>query len=306
MQALVNLPMLLNALDAATPGEARLARDPLGAVRAWPEAADREVFAFYAAGLAFGRVDLFLPVLGVIADRMRRAGGPSAFLDHPHRAGAFADVVYRWVRPADLEALADGLARTRRRYGTLEAAFGAPDAPTRDRLAVGMRRLREAASPDGPPSRALKHLLPDVGGASASKRAWLLLRWLVRPDDGVDLGLWTTFSTAGLQMPVDVHVGRVGWLLGLLDRPEPSARASLQLTASLRRWRPDDPVAWDFAIAHVGITSGCTGRADPTTCLPCSVRTACREGRTLGSGGAPGGSSGSGGSPRVGRVPAAP
>ncbi len=275
------LPSLLDTLDAATPGAARLARDPLGAVRAWTSPDDREVFAFYAAGLAFGRVDLFLPVLDRIAERMRRVGGPSAFLDAPDRRGAFDGIAYRWVRPADLDALTLGLARTRQRYGTLEAAFGATDAPTVERLSLGMRRLRAAASPDDPPSRAVKHLLPDVGGASASKRAWLLLRWLARPDDGVDLGLWPTFSPATLQMPVDVHVGRVGWLLGLLDRPDPSARASAQITAALRRWRPHDPVAWDFALAHVGITSGCHGRADAVTCRPCPVRPACREGRTV-------------------------
>jgi hypothetical protein len=34
------------------------------------------------------------------------------------------------------------------------------------------------------------HLLPDPRGGSASKRLVLFLRWMVRPADGVDLGLW--------------------------------------------------------------------------------------------------------------------
>ena len=273
---------LLDGLDAATPAAKRLARDPLGAVRAWPNAEDREVFAFYAAGLAFGRVDLFLPVLAQLASRMDARGGPSAFLDAADRGGAFEGVRYRWVRPDDLHALTDGLARTRAAFGRLEAAFGAPGQASRERLALGMRRIRDAAADGRSASRALKHLLPDVAGASASKRAWLLLRWLVRADDGVDLGLWTTFKAADLQMPVDVHVGRVGWLLGLLDRPDPSARASAQLTAALRAWRPDDPVGWDFALAHVGISAGCTGKASEATCPGCAVRAACREGRGTG------------------------
>lgn len=82
----------------------------------------------------------------------------------------------------------------------------------------------------------------------------MALRWLVRDDGIVDLGLWTHVLTpAQLYIPLDVHVNRTATQLGLLDRRTPDRRAVEQLTDRLRRFRPDDPTLYDYALFGIGM-----------------------------------------------------
>ena len=54
----------------------------------------------------------------------------------------------------------------------------------------------------------------------------MYLRWMVRPNDrGVDLGLWKKIKPAELMVPLDVHTGRVGRELGLLERTQDDWKA---------------------------------------------------------------------------------
>jgi len=83
---------------------------------------------------------------------------------------------------------------------------------------------------------------------SALKRINLVLRWLVRNDGIVDLGVWTFISPRQLYIPLDVHVGNTARLLGLLQRTCNDRKAVEQLTARLRDFCPEDPVKYDFAL----------------------------------------------------------
>jgi uncharacterized protein (TIGR02757 family) len=76
----------------------------------------------------------------------------------------------------------------------------------------------------------------------------LALRWLVRRDGIVDLGLWKSISPSRLYIPLDVHVARGARLLGLLDRKSNDRKAVEILTARLREFCPEDPIRYDFAL----------------------------------------------------------
>src|SRR5205085_10380796 len=87
-----------NYADAAT--------DPIQIVRRYSRPDDREVVAFCAASLAFGRVTSVLQsierVLAIAGDE------PAAYVrrfDPSRERAAFADVVHRWTRGPDLVAL---------------------------------------------------------------------------------------------------------------------------------------------------------------------------------------------------------
>lgn len=88
---------------------------------------------------------------------------------------------------------------------------------------------------------------------TALKRVNMALRWLVRRDGIVDLGVWDVITPAQLFIPLDVHVGRVSRGFGLLSRKQDDRRAVEELTATLRRFRPDDPVLYDYALFGLGI-----------------------------------------------------
>ena len=88
---------------------------------------------------------------------------------------------------------------------------------------------------------------------SALKRFNMALRWLVRRDGIVDLGVWEAFNPAQLYIPLDVHVGNVSRALGLLERTQNDRRSVEELTATLRQLDPADPVRYDFALFSLGI-----------------------------------------------------
>ena len=75
----------------------------------------------------------------------------------------------------------------------------------------------------------------------------MALRWLVRNDGIVDLGVWDVIKPGQLYIPLDVHVANVSRLLGLLTRRSNDRKAVLELTGRLRQMRPDDPVFYDYA-----------------------------------------------------------
>ncbi|MBP5364714.1 MAG: TIGR02757 family protein [Bacteroidales bacterium] len=104
--------------------------------------------------------------------------------------------------------------------------------------------------------RTHKHIA-DVDRGAAAKRINMFLRWMVRPaEGGVDFGLWKGLSPAQLYLPLDVHSGRQGRLLGILTRKQNDWKAVEEITAFLRKLNPYDPVSYDFALFGLGIFEG--------------------------------------------------
>jgi uncharacterized protein (TIGR02757 family) len=103
------------------------------------------------------------------------------------------------------------------------------------------------------PARTQKHFSNVLKGASA-KRLNMFLRWMVRKDNkGVDFGLWNKIPMSELFLPLDVHTGNVARKLGLLKRKQNDWKAVEEITEILRRFDPNDPVKYDFALFGLGI-----------------------------------------------------
>lgn len=282
-------PLLLR-LDATLDRAARISADPVELPRRYAGPDDQEVAGLLAAALAYGRADLFKPIL----ERLLRQLGPSparaveAFARRPD-PGALAWFRYRFNRPADLAALLAAVGHLRLAHGSLggrfaalfQAAGGGP-AALRPALA-GLGAELRGAPPVAPllrgrGVRGLRHLLPDAAGPGAAKRWNLYLRWMVRGPDAVDLGAWRGVPPAALVVPLDTHVMRVSRCLGLTRRGDPSWRTAEEITASLRRIDPEDPVRFDFALCHLGMSGACPARPSPAACRACPLLQACRGG----------------------------
>lgn len=288
------LKRLLDPLVDSTAAEraAAIARDPVEAPRRYAAPADQEVAGLLAAALAYGRADVFKPrLLALLA-----ACGPSpaSFVRgfDPRRDGTrFAGFAYRFHLPGDIGALLCGIGATLRDHGSLAARFAALLA-ARGSLQEGLgsfaREVRErgaALAGDAMgPARALDHLLPDASKGAACKRLALYLRWMVRRDE-VDLGAWEgVVSRAELVVPLDTHVSRISRLLGLTRRADLSWRTAEEITASLRRLAPADPVRYDFAICHLGMSGACPARRHAAACRVCPLAAECLAGRRLAAG----------------------
>jgi uncharacterized protein (TIGR02757 family) len=279
---------LLDGLDVGLDRAARIAADPVELPRRFAAAPDQEVAALLAASLAYGRADVFKPLLARVLDAM--GPSPAAFARDFARAPdpeVFRFAVYRFNRPRDVAALVAAAGDLAARHGGLGQRFaalyrgegGGPGA-LRPALARFARELREAppVAPllRGRGPRGLRHLLPDAAGPGASKRWNLFLRWMVRGPDAVDLGAWRGLvPPSALVVPLDTHVHRVSRCLGLTRRRDASWRTAEEITAALRRIDPEDPVRYDFALCHLGMSGRCPARRDARRCLECPLAPAC-------------------------------
>jgi uncharacterized protein (TIGR02757 family) len=270
------LGLALEAIVLRTDVAARLAADPVRWPRRYETARDREVAAWIASALAFGRAAGFSRVLAAIFERADGRGGPAdwaASFDGSDRA-ALAPLGWRWARGSDIADFVAATGRAVRRHGSLERA--AEGQTARDALAALIDTVR--AEHDGPIGRGLRALWPSPRDGSACKRGNLFLRWVVRPDDGVDLGLWTRLRPADLRMPVDTHVGRVARFVGLTRRTTDDWRTAEEITAGLRRFDPLDPVRFDFALTHLGMSGDCRGHRVAVVCARCPLDALCQAG----------------------------
>ncbi|MFT3917020.1 MAG: TIGR02757 family protein [Anaeromyxobacteraceae bacterium] len=295
MSPIAALRPLLDRLDATLDRSARLAADPVELPRRYASADDQEVAALVAVSLAYGRADVFKPIVAGVLERM--GPSPAAFTESfartPDRR-AFDGFLYRFNRPPDLAALAAAIGEQRLRHGSLGARFaalfrahgGGPGA-LRPALAAFAAELRDAPQVSAilaaarRPRRGLRHLLPDPSGPGASKRWNLYLRWMIRGPDAVDLGAWRDAGVprAALVVPLDTHVHRVSRCLGLTRRNDASWRTAEEITRGLRRLDPDDPVRFDFALCHLGMSGQCPARRSPERCAACPLVEACGRGR---------------------------
>ena len=94
------------------------------------------------------------------------------------------------------------------------------------------------------------------GKNSASKRLNLFLRWMVRTDSPVDLGLWTWYPPRELLMPLDIHVMQTAIHFKLLPTTaHPDLKTAIRLTEVMKTIFPTDPLKGDFALFGYGVDS---------------------------------------------------
>ena len=89
--------------------------------------------------------------------------------------------------------------------------------------------------------------------SSACKRLCMFMRWLVRRNSPVDIGLWTFIDPATLIIPLDTHVLSQAVQLGLLTKATATMKTAIRLTQSLREAFPNDPTKADFALFGYGV-----------------------------------------------------
>ncbi len=239
--------------------------DPVGIVRRFDDPEDREIVGLIAAGLAYGRV---ASIRGSLDDLLARIGRhPARFVaafDPARHASRLDGFVHRFTSGCDVALLIHLVRQAKERAGSLEAFFlegdEEPSAPTLEAAlnAFGARLFSLDARPfvgnGGVPRRhGARWLLPLPADGSACKRSCLFLRWMIRPDDGVDCGVWRRVSRSRLVLPLDTHLIRVVRALGWTRRRSPGWAMAKEVTSRLRALDPDDPTRFDFALSRLGI-----------------------------------------------------
>jgi uncharacterized protein (TIGR02757 family) len=284
------LKPLLDAFADDRPWGHRVVADPIELVHRYSGARDIEVSGLLAAALAYGRADLFKPKVDGLLKQMGKS--PAQFVEAltiKDAAKLLEGFVYRFNLGTDVAVLLMGMGATLRTHGSLEALVveGLTKSGTVHgalahftgglREAAPLAQLRKKIGPD----RGLHHLLPHPLGAGAAKRLNLYLRWMVRGPDKVDFGVWRNIPSARLIIPLDTHVQRISKLLGLTKRNDLSWKTAEDVTASLRMLDPQDPVRYDFALCHYGMSGACPAAPVRVNCVKCTLKGECRVGKKL-------------------------
>jgi uncharacterized protein (TIGR02757 family) len=235
-------------------------KDPISLVHAFQDAPDREIAAFLSALLAYGNVATILGSVGRIL--LRLGNSPYSTLIDGRFAGHFSDFKHRFTTGDDMEIVCYWVSSVLRSHGSLEAFFlddPSPGPEMKQRISSFVRRLvGQPLPPSHEPvlrrrHRNLKYLLSDPDRGSACKRLNMFLRWMVRPEDGIDFGLWKGSSPSQLMLPVDTHVLQTLKVLRWTRSQQASWRVVEEATERLRLYSPSDPIRYDFALCHLSM-----------------------------------------------------
>lgn len=260
----------------------RMQHDPIAFPHRYRNALDIETSGFIASCFAYGRVDLFRQVIGRILSTMEQSPG-DFLMDFNLRKQRrlFAGIKYRFNENDDIVCLLYLIHKIVRRHGSLEHCFRSfyrsDDRNIGKGLAgfVGSFLSIDTSPVYGsnirPPGLIQFFPMPDSG--SACKRMNLFLRWMIRSRD-IDLGLWKGVPADRLVIPLDTHIARISRCLGLTSRKSQDWKTAVEITESLKKIDPEDPLKYDFALCHHGIAGWCKTCSGTTMHRKCVFRSA--------------------------------
>lgn len=256
----------------------RLKHDPIEFPHRYSRHMDIETAGFIASCFAYGKVELFKPVI----ERILKPGGrrPAAFLKNfsmKNDGDYFRQISYRFNKGDDILCFVYILSSILKQWGSLRKMFyhyfNVEDNDIRNALS-GF--VEDFYSIDTTPvygrniyPPGLTQLLPDPRKGSACKRMNLFLRWMVRKED-IDLGVWDKIPPSKLIIPLDTHIARISRCLGLTARTASDWKTAKEITEALKKIDSNDPLKYDFALCHHGISGLCKGEKEPSACSSCT------------------------------------
>lgn len=230
---------------------------------------DIECASFIAAMLAFGSRKQFIPKIRTILEIADKTSGSiSAWL----KSGApgfetGSKKFYRFYSYDDLHCLFSELASIIEVNKSLGEYFKKAwesgvlgDVPLGEGVAEeGTSEARGRLSPQESLDLLISKAFPKSaivpkGKTSANKRIHMFLRWMVRQNSCVDLGLWKWYPQEKLLIPLDVHVMEEGIKMGLLkENATASRKTAIILTEKMAKVFEGDPARADFALFGLGV-----------------------------------------------------
>lgn len=262
-----------------------LANDPLSFCHRYSNSEDQEVVGLIASSFAYGNVKIILRNLDWIFGKM--GSSPRSFVENfePERdAMLFAGFKHRFNGAKDLCALLWACRYILERANSIGEFFYTYYAKALE-IAPSLINFTDAilniaytpvfGSREIPPDSHFSFLFPSPASGSACKRLCMYLRWMVRPADGIDLGLWPKIHPSKLIIPVDTHIQQICKFLGFTQRKHADWQMAKEITEALRAFDPDDPVKYDFSLCHLGISKACPCK-DPTICSECPIAELCK------------------------------
>lgn len=241
----------------------RVFHDPIEFPHRYRQHQDIETSGFIASCFAYGRVDLFKPIIGKILSSMGES--PYDFIlnfDLKKHEKLFVGIKYRFNNTSDIVALLYVIHKVVKKYGSIEACFKSFYNKRDDNIGSALSglisyMLEQTDKPTSLQAKGFLHFFPSPQKGSACKRMNLFLRWMIRDRD-IDFGIWKNIPKNKLVIPLDTHVARVSRCLGFTNRSSQDWKTAVEITEALKQFDLDDPLKYDFALCHNGISKVCS------------------------------------------------
>ena len=208
---------------------------------------NQEVMAFVASSLSYGSRKQFLPKIQLLLDASQ--GEPYEWV----RSGAYTKMFpdnsqcfYRLYDNHTMLHFMQSLRELIAECGSLgEFAY---QAVQKGNPMYGDALKTLAALSHYFKKRGLKGIVPQPV-TSLCKRPCMFLRWMVRDNSPVDLGIWSDYiDKTSLYIPMDTHVMQTARRLGLVHTKSASWATTQALTQEMAKVFPTDPARGDFAL----------------------------------------------------------
>lgn len=238
-----------------------LAIDPLIVVRRFENSRHQEFVALLSALFAFGGVKQIIASVEKVVTRMKLENVGESLWTSEDLLPLLSGFKHRIYVDRDVVMLALLYQQSVKRFGSLENHFRAHHLMTSVTVEEGLTGVitdyREWAKAMGFKSGAhFKHMLNSPEDGSTCKRWLMLLKWYIRPNDGIDLGLWKTDAlvrTDQLLIPLDTHLFKISKRLRLTSKKTANWKTAVEVTQNLKKLDPRDPTKYDFALCRVGM-----------------------------------------------------
>lgn len=225
--------------------------DPVQFPRQFSDKRDIEIVAFLSAIMAWGNRKMICKDIDKTLTLMDRQ--PFSFLmDKGYEAMNPELNIHRTLFAGHLAHFMRGLRYIYKNYGTLDCFAQSKKIADSPLPAWNLVEEIQNVMIEENNGVTCSRCLPLNLQTTALKRVNMALRWLVRDDGIVDMGIWECVDKSKLYIPLDVHVGNVSRELGLLDRKANDKKSVILLTELLRTIRPEDPCIYDYALFGIG------------------------------------------------------
>lgn len=223
--------------------------DPVRFPNRFTNKKDIELAGFIASLVAYGRRDVFTKKLDELFNLAQNE--PLNFIQN-FESGMIGDFNYRFGKSEDFTQIFLILKELYTKDGGLEELFKyGYQNPVKNNMFVPVTDYFYART-KGNTGQGFYFMIPNPQKGGAMKRMCMYLRWMVRKGS-VDFGIWNFMPTSDLLIPLDVHVARISRKMGLLTRNANDFKAVIELTNNLKKFDPQDPVKYDFAMFGYGV-----------------------------------------------------
>ncbi len=227
--------------------------DPISIPHRFIKKEDIEIAGLLSALLAWGQRSQIIKKAGELLHLMGNEPYLFAMQASERDFAGLQHFQYRTFNGEDAQSVVQAVAFIYREQGGLEAVFG--HGFQRGSAFDAIQYFREILLSYPHDERSRKHIANPAAG-SAAKRINMFLRWMIREDRmNIDFGLWKYIPTHKLICPLDLHSGRAARKLGLLHRTQNDRKAAEELTESLKKLDPLDPVKYDIALFHLSLSN---------------------------------------------------